>query len=131
MAEVERGGFLEWVTFDGHLYGTPLPDPPPGSDVVLEIDVEGAKLVRGAYPGAVTVLVVAPSEQAQAERLRSRGDDETDVARRLAMAEKEVGEAMPIADHVVVNDDVARAVAELESIIRGHRLADGDKTEGA
>ncbi len=121
MDRAASGGFLEWVSFLDHLYGTPVPDPPAGCDVVLEIDVRGAAQVRQQIPDAVIILVVAPSDQEQAVRLRARGDDEADVARRLRISSEEVASGRELADHVVVNDEVDRAVGELAGIIRGHR----------
>ena len=123
----DSGGLLEWAEFLGRLYGTPLPDPPPDADVLLEIDVQGAEQVRRVYPDAVVVLVLAPSREAQAERLRCRGDDDEHVARRLQVAELEERAGRLLADHVVVNDDVDRAVAELAEIVEAHRRASGRK----
>lgn len=121
VAQVEAGGFLEWAEYLGNLYGTPMPAPPPGWDVVLEIELQGAEQVRQARPEAVVVLVVAPSPEVQAQRLRERGDEAGQVARRLEVAagEEQVGRAL--ADHVVVNDDLDRAVAELTLILDWHR----------
>lgn len=104
-----------------HFYGTPLPEPPPGSDVLLEIDVQGAAQVRTRYPDAVVILVRAPSPQAQEARLRGRGDDEAVIARRLARAAAEEEAALAFADHVVVNDDLHRAVTEAAAILGSHR----------
>lgn len=123
----DSGGLLEWAEFLGRLYGTPLPDPPPGADVLLEIDVQGAEQVRRVYPDAVVVLVLAPSREAQAERLRCRGDDDEHVARRLQVAELEEQAGRMLANHVVVNDDVDRAVAELAEIVETHRRTSGHK----
>lgn len=120
-AKVEAGGFLEWAAFLGHLYGTPFPDPPAGLDVVLEIDVQGARQVLAQRPDAVVILVVAPSEADQAARLRARGDDEAHVAARLEMGRREEGEARALAAHVVVNDDLERAAAELAGIVGSYR----------
>ena len=118
---LQEGGFLESASYLGHLYGTPRPEAPPGRDVLLEIDVQGARQVREADPAAVVVLLVAPSPEAQAERLRARGDDEEHVARRLELAAREEAEGRQIADHVVVNDSADRAVGELLGILATHR----------
>lgn len=122
-ARVEAGGFLEHTCFpaNGHLYGTPLPEPPPGSDVLLEIEVDGAAQVKGRFPRAVVVLVVPPSRREQEHRLRARGDDDADVQRRLALAAEEERAGRRLADHVVVNDDLAAAAAEVAGIIGRHR----------
>lgn len=116
-----EGGFLEWAEVLGHLYGTPTPEPSSQKDLVLEIDVQGARQVRRLNAGAVVVLVVPPSREEQAHRLRARGDGEGQVARRLALGALEEAEGRQLADHVVVNDDVERAVAELAGIIGSHR----------
>ncbi len=118
-----RGGFLEWaeLTANGELYGTPWPEPPPGSDVVLEIDVQGAAQVLDRHPDAVVVLVVAPSEQEQAQRMRARGDGEQHVAERITLGRKEEAVGRSLAHHVVVNDDLERAAQELAGILQAHR----------
>jgi guanylate kinase len=105
----------------GHRYGTPWPDPPPGHDVLLEIDVQGAAQVKDRQPEAVVVFVEAPSRAAQEARLRGRGDREEVIARRLAgaAAEEEAGRAL--ADHRVVNDDLDRAVEEVAAILESYR----------
>jgi len=120
-SRARQGGFLEWASFLGHLYGTPTPEAPPGHDVLLEIDVQGAGQVREADPEAVIVLLVAPAVEAQAERLRARGDDEEHVARRLELAAREEAEGRRLADHVVVNGSVDQAVSELLGILAAHR----------
>lgn len=117
---------MEWASFLGRYYGTPIPDPPPGRDIVLEIDVQGAAQVRKAYPEAVVVLVVAPSREDQVARLRGRGDGEEHVRRRAELAELEEEEGRRLADHVVVNDDLDRAVSELAAIVEAERAARGD-----
>ena len=121
LERLENGGFLEHNDFLGSLYGTPTLDPPPGHDVVLEIELHGARQVRERYPDAVVVLVVPPSRAAQEARLRGRGDPEAKVAARLALADAEEEDGRRMADHVVVNDDLERAVAEVAGIVEAHR----------
>jgi guanylate kinase len=120
-ARVAAGGFLEWAEFLGHLYGTPTPDPPAGQDVVLEIDLQGAEQVHARYPEAVIVLIQPPSRAVQEERLRKRGDPDDQIAKRLALAEHEEERGRQIAHHVVVNDDLERAVNEVAGILAQHR----------
>lgn len=112
---------MEHATFLGECYGTPLPDPPPGRDVLLEIDRQGARQVKERFPNSVVVLLVPPSLQVQRQRLQSRGDDDDAVERRVATGVEEVADLRRICDHEVVNDDVDRAVAELVAILAHHR----------
>lgn len=123
LARAGVGGFVESAEVFGHLYGTPNPEPPPGHDVLLEIDVQGAAQVRARRPDAIVILVTAPSRQAQAQRLHSRGDDEAVIARRLAAADAEERAGRALADHVVVNDDLNRAIEEAAAIVEAHRTA--------
>jgi guanylate kinase len=124
-----EGGFLEWNAVFDQLYGTPTPEPPPGCDVLLEIDVQGARDVKAACPEATVILVVPPSRQAQEERMRKRGDPPETIAHRLAKADEEEATGRALADHVVVNDDFERAVGEVVGILEVHRRhrADGSR----
>ena len=122
-AHIEADGFLEHAEVFGNLYGTPIPTPPAGSDVVLEIDVQGAQQVRQRFPDAILIFVEPPSRDDQWARLRARGDDESVIAKRLAKADAEEAVGHRIADHVVVNDDLGRAVHEVAGIVGTHRLA--------
>ncbi len=115
------GGFMESATVFGHRYGTPVPDAPPGHDVLLEIDVQGAAQVRSRHPDAVVVFVEAPSREAQEQRLRGRGDREDLIARRLAAAPDEERAGRALADHIVVNRDLAEAVEEVAAIVESRR----------
>jgi guanylate kinase len=123
LANAERGGFLEWVEFLDYLQGTPIPAPPPGDDILLEIDLQGAKQVKARYPDAVVILVQPPSRAAQEARLRARGDPPERVRQRLALADREEAEGRQLADFVVVNDDLGRAVEELAGIVGTCRSA--------
>jgi guanylate kinase len=116
--------FLEWAEFLGQLYGTPDPELHPGEDLLLEIDSQGAVQVTKKYPDAVVILLMPPSPEVQAERLRDRGDDDSAIARRLAVGIDEVAMLRGLTGHEVVNDDVDRAVDEVAGIIQRHRTAD-------
>ena len=103
------------------LYGTPMPELAEDRDVVLEIDVQGARQVLEARPDALAVLVRAPSVEAQIERLRTRGDPEEHVQRRVALGRSEEAEGAALAKHVIVNDDLGQSVDQLLAIIEDAR----------
>jgi guanylate kinase len=121
---VEEGAFLEWAEVYGHRYGT-LMGPVTeglarGKDVILEIDVQGAGRVRERMPDAVLIFLAPPSFEALVERIRRRHtEDEAGMARRLAAASWEMDQASWF-DHVVINDQVDRAAAEVAAIIDGN-----------
>lgn len=112
---------LEWAEIVGHRSGTPKAPVEEvlasGRDVVLEIDVQGAGWVRRRSPEAVLIFLQPPSLEELERRLRSRGTETEEKLRvRLARAEVEMGERGNF-DHVVVNDDVGRAAAEVAAIL--------------
>jgi guanylate kinase len=118
---VDEGAFLEWAEVFGHRYGTlaaPILEAlDVGRDVIAEIDIQGARTIRQAMPDAVLVFLVPPSEEELARRLRARRTEDADeLARRLAAARDEMAERSWF-DHLVVNDDVDRAAAEVAAII--------------
>ncbi|HTL22349.1 MAG TPA: guanylate kinase [Steroidobacteraceae bacterium] len=127
VADFERrraaGEFLEHAQVFGNLYGTSrayverqLAD---GHDVVLEIDWQGAQQVRRALPRCVSVFILPPSRAALRERLALRATDTPEVIeRRLAEAAGDMSHYLEF-DYVVVNDDFARAVADLRRILAG------------
>jgi guanylate kinase len=102
-----------------------MPEPPAGYDVVLEIDVQGARQVLDRCDDVVCVFLVPPTIADQAARLRARGDSEDHVERRLKLGEWEATQASEIGAIVVVNDEVERATDELAAIIDRVRRAGG------
>ena len=116
-AKAAKGGFVEWAEIAGNLYGTPQPDPPGGCDVLLEIDVQGAAQVRESRPEALCIFVEAPSPQEQESRLRGRGDPESHIAKRLALADSERILAYELNAIHVVNDSLEETVAAIASLI--------------
>ena len=115
-------GFLEWAEFLDNLYGTPWPHPPAGTDVVLEIDVQGARQVVKRAPAALVCFLVPPSREEQRRRLLSRGDDPEKAEKRLDVAEKERRIATELGAHEVVNDTLGVAVDEVLALIDAERL---------
>ena len=120
-AAIAADGFLEWVEFLDYLQGTPVPDPPEGSDVVLEIDVRGGQQVRELLSDALLIFVDAPSPEHQRARLELRGDDPTTIARRMRKTASERAEALKMGYEIVVNDDLSRAVEAIEALIASDR----------
>ena len=121
-ARRDAGGFLEWVELlPDYFMGTPLPDPPPGKDMILEIDIRGAQQVREKYPDAVVVLVLPPSREELGRRMRKRGDSEELIQARLELGQAEEEQGRRIANEVIVNDDLDRATEELAGIVNAHR----------
>lgn len=121
VARKTADGFLESAEFLGNHYGTPIPDPPKGHDILLEIDLQGALQVLERVPTARIALIVPPTEAHQIERLRRRGDTEDHVAARVERGRAEIEAGRRVADHVVVNEDLEASTAELLSILGGLR----------
>ena len=124
-ARIEAGGFLEWTNFLGNYYGTPVPDeaagPAAGRDIVLEIEVDGARQVKRLRPDVMLIFVVPPSREEQERRLRGRGDVDHKVLARLKKAEEEEPIGRDLANHVVVNDDLEDTITEMLAIIDAAR----------
>lgn len=120
-AAIEAGGFLEWAPFLDYLQGTPLPTAPPDADVVLEIDVAGARQILDLYPDALLVFIDAPSIEEQRRRLEARGDAPDRVEARIAHGMNERQAAADLGMRRLVNDDLDRTVTELAAIIESRR----------
>jgi guanylate kinase len=118
----QDGEFLEHATYSGHRYGTLRSEVErrlgEGVSVVLEIEVQGARQVRAAMPESVQVFIAPPTPESLRERLLGRGTDSPEqIDQRLRTAELELA-AQEEFQHVVVNNEIERAAAELERIVR-------------
>ena len=122
---VRFGEFLEYAEYVGEYYGTPAKPIyehiKNGKNVILEIEVQGAKQLMEMQPDALTVFIVPPDMEELEKRLRGRGtDSEEKLTARLERARGELEEKVYYA-HIVVNDDVTRAAEEISAIIDGYK----------
>ncbi len=123
---VAKGAFLEWAEVHGRLYGTSFAELDRarslGKDLVLDIDVQGAAQILKAHPEALSIFIKPPSDQVLRERLRARGSEtEESLAIRLQNAHGEMERASEFR-HVVVNDRLDDAVAQVRQIILDARV---------
>jgi guanylate kinase len=124
----ESGAFLEWAEYNGNHYGTSWAslDAPlaRGHDVLLEIEIQGARQVRERRSDARLIFLLPPSLEALDQRLRSRGTDSPEaIAGRLALARRELAAADGF-HYAVVNDDLERCVAEVCAILAAERAGE-------
>ena len=122
---VAAGEFLEWACVHGNLYGTAknqiLAETAAGSDLILEVDVQGAASVRRLLMDSVSIFILPPSYEVLRERLIARGTDSPEeLAVRLRNAPEELRQYSAF-DYVIINDEVKRAVNQLASIIYAER----------
>lgn len=122
----DSNGLLEHATVFGRAYGTPRAPVQAalqnGQDVMFDIDWQGFRQLRAALPGDVVgVFILPPSLDALAERLGGRGDGAEAIAARMQEASREISHWIEF-DYLVLNDDLARATAELQAIITAERL---------
>jgi guanylate kinase len=121
-AMVENGDLLEWAMYNNRYYGTPAAPIEEaiaeGRDILLEIELQGARQIREHRPDAVMFFVAPPSMDELERRLRRRGDtSEEDIEDRLDIAESEMQEAPTLFDHVIVNVDLDKAVEDIVRLI--------------
>lgn len=126
LAMLGRTEFLEHAEVFGNLYGTSQlwveEQLAAGTDVILEIDWQGARQVKRLMPATRAVFILPPSRETLKERLTSRGqDDDTVIQRRMAQAEEEMSHYIE-SDFLVLNLEFDRALAELQAIVDCHRL---------
>jgi guanylate kinase len=122
---VAAGEFAEHAVVHGHLYGTRASTIERalagGTDVLLDIDTQGAERLKAHAPEAVLIFIVAPSMKDLEQRLRERrSDNETDITRRLWRAREEIA-LWRRYDYLIVNRDVKEALDQLESVVVAER----------
>ncbi|SRR5579883_71954 len=124
-ARTGRGEFLEWAEVFGNYYGTHRSEldraSAEGVDLVLDIDVQGARQLKEKIPGAVSIFILAPSRKILEQRLRARSQDsEPVIERRLREAAEEIRNYTQY-DYVLVNREVEASVETLVSIVKATR----------
>ena len=124
-ARIEAGGFLEYAEFLDNYYGTPIPNPPSGRDIVLEIDVQGARQVLPKHPDALLIFLMAPSAVEQEARLRRRGDPPDKVRQRLEKAAEEADAGRELGASIIVNENIDDTVEDMWTVIEKARAALG------
>ncbi len=122
---VDGGELAEWAEVHGNYYGTPRAPIDgalaEGRDLLLDIDVQGARQIKGAYPEAVAIFLLPPDRAQLEQRLAGRGTDAPEVvAERLRNACGEIA-SLTNYDYAVVNDDLVEAYGAFESIVRAER----------
>ncbi len=126
--DIESGEMLEYAQFSGNYYGTPKSAVErklaQGKDVVLDIEIQGARNVKKLLPEAVLVYILPPSIEELKHRLIGRNtEDEATVNRRLHTAYKELHEAPELYDYFVVNDTVEQSATLIEDVLEGARCS--------
>jgi guanylate kinase len=125
-ARLARGEFLEYAEKWGNYYGTNRETfesaTHQGKDLVLDIDVQGARQLRVAIPQAISIFVLPPSREVMEQRLRSRSEDSEEVIQRRLRGAKEEVQNYTHYDFVLINRDIEEASARLGSIVEAERL---------
>ena len=125
VARADEGEFLEWAEVHGNYYGTSRlmveGEMRKGTDILLEIDWQGARQVRSQFPQAAGIFILPPSIAALEERLKKRGQDEPHIiTRRLLAAGGEIAHA-PEFEYVIINEEFNVALSEMSAIVRATR----------
>ncbi len=120
---IRRGQFAEWALVHRAYYGTSKKELTKGrsKDIVLDIDIQGARQIRKKVPAAVFIFILPPSFEGLQRRIEGRGLDSAEAVRRRMAAAREEVKAYASFDYVLVNDDLDRTAEELEAILRCRR----------
>jgi len=123
--KISRNEFLEWAVVHDNYYGTPRSfiesATKEGNHVLLAIDVQGAMAIRRKIPGSILVFVAPPSLETLRERMTARRDASHHIAKRMANSKSELGAAKNY-DYFVINDDLEKAVHQIDCIITAEAL---------
>lgn len=119
---LEDDQLLEWAVYNGNYYGTPAQPIEDANaldmDVLLDIEIHGARQVKAHRPSAMMIFIAPPSLEEMARRLRHRGDtSEADIEDRLRIAEGQLTEAPELFDYIVINDDLEAAVEAVINLV--------------
>ena len=131
---IAEEGLFEYAEVFGEYYGTPkapvLAGLEEGKDVILEIEVDGAKQIKSGMPDAILVFVLPPSLSELKKRIEGRGTETPErIELRLERVGKEIGQIGNY-DYLVINDELGKAVSDMLSIMRAARLRVGETAEG-
>ena len=126
LKRADEGEFLEWAEVHGNYYGTSRlmveEQMRVGTDILLEIDWQGARQVKKLFPKASGIFILPPSIAALEDRLKKRGQDEPHIiARRLLAAGGEIAHA-PEFDYVIINEEFDVALSEMRAVVQATRL---------
>lgn len=129
---IRDDGFLEHAEFDGNCYGTARrflrEAQQKGHDLLLDIDVQGAKQIKGKLPEAVSIFVLPPDRKTLEWRLRKRSEDaEAVIQRRLLAASREI-ENYDKYDYILINDRLEESIESLEAIVLSERVRRSGRT---
>ena len=129
---INRGFFAEWAEVHGNFYGTPRADIEKwietGADVILDIDVQGARRLRGVFNDAIFIFVVPPSLEILEQRLRDRkSEEEGDISTRLGIVKQEVA-CSKCYDYIIINDEADIAARKIEAVILSQGQDDGESS---
>jgi guanylate kinase len=123
---IKNGEFIEWVSFCGNYYGTPLrqikDSIDEGKDILLELEVEGAKKIKENIPESVLVFVMPPSYDELKSRISNRGTESKDSLKmRMESALNEIRVAKDY-DYVIINDEIEEATKSLNALLLAEKL---------
>ncbi|OQY44107.1 MAG: guanylate kinase [Desulfobacteraceae bacterium 4572_87] len=118
---IQKNAFLEWAQVHDHLYGTAFDavkaQMSAGSDILMDVDVQGGRSVKKQFPESVLIFLLPPSLEILRKRLTDRGtDDPAAIKKRMEKASEEIKHCSWY-DYIIINDDLEKAVFEAESII--------------